>query len=137
MKCPACQKEISGDASVCSSCGFSFDDATQRLESNAPPAGKSQQKESRSSMSFDSIDDARFIPGTIVAERYRIVGLLAAVAAFFFAHLWVFFPMTTELTAWYATDFTIALVICVALAGYGFYTSLAGQPLFGGKLLQD
>ena len=27
-------------------------------------------------MSFDSIDDARFVPGTILAERYRIVGLL-------------------------------------------------------------
>jgi predicted Ser/Thr protein kinase len=28
------------------------------------------------STSFDSIDDARFVPGTILAERYRIVGLL-------------------------------------------------------------
>ncbi|HSQ21163.1 MAG TPA: serine/threonine-protein kinase, partial [Blastocatellia bacterium] len=27
-------------------------------------------------MSFDSIDNARFVPGTILAERYRIVGLL-------------------------------------------------------------
>jgi len=67
---------------------------------------------------------------------YRF-GLLAAVSALFFAHLWVFYPMTTELTAWYATDFLIALTICVALAVFGFYTSLAGQPLFSGKLLQD
>lgn len=44
--------------------------------------------------------------------------------------------ITTELTAWYATDFTIGLAICIALAGYGFYASLAGQPLFGGKLMQ-
>ena len=57
--------------------------------------------------------------------------------AFFFAHLWVFYPMTTELTAWYATDFLMALTICVALAVFGFYTSLAGQPLFSGRLLQD
>jgi hypothetical protein len=54
-----------------------------------------------------------------------------------FLTLWVFYPITTELTAWYATDFTIALVICAALVVYGFYTSLAGQPLFGGKLLED
>ena len=67
-------------------------------------------------------------------KRY---GLLVAISAIFFSHLFVFYPMTTELTAWYAADFTIALVICVGLAVYGFYTSLAGQPLFGGKLLQD
>jgi hypothetical protein len=67
---------------------------------------------------------------------YRF-GLLAAVSALFFAHLWVFYPMTTELGAWYARDFTIGLGICVALAIYGFYTSLAGQPLFGGRLSQD
>ena len=70
----------------------------------------------------------------LVLYRY---GLLAAISALFLLHLSVFFPMTTELTAWYAMDFTIALVICVALAVYGFYTSLAGQPLFAGKLLQD
>ena len=45
--------------------------------------------------------------------------------------------MTTELTAWYAINFTIALAILVAVVAYGFYTSLAGQPLFSGKLLQD
>jgi serine/threonine-protein kinase len=67
---------------------------------------------------------------------YRF-GLLASVAALFFAHLWVFFPMTTELSAWYATDFLMALTLCVALAVFGFYTSLAGQPLFSGKLLQE
>ena len=67
---------------------------------------------------------------------YRF-GLLAAVSAMFFAHLWVFYAVTTELSAWYATDFLIALTICVALAVFGFYTSLAGQPLFGGKLLED
>ena len=67
MKCPACQRNISPDSSSCPSCGFSFADATQRL--------KSHNKQVRS-VSFDSIDDARFVPGTLLAERYRIVGLL-------------------------------------------------------------
>jgi len=71
---------------------------------------------------------------TFVLYRF---GLLASVAALFFAHLWVFYPMTTELSAWYATDFLMALSIGVALVVFGFYTSLAGQPLFGGKFLQD
>ena len=69
-----------------------------------------------------------------VLYRY---GLLATISATFVWHLWVFFPMTTELTAWYAIDFTIALAICVAVVAYGFYTSLAGQPLFAGKLWED
>jgi hypothetical protein len=72
----------------------------------------------------------------VVFVLYRY-GLLTAVSAFFAAHLWVFFPMTTELTAWYASDFVIALVICLGLAIYAFYISLAGRPLFGGKLLED
>lgn len=67
-------------------------------------------------------------------KRY---GLLAAISALFFAHLAIFYPITTELTAWYATDFTIALVICLALAAYGFYTSLGGQKLLSGKLLEE
>lgn len=67
-------------------------------------------------------------------KRY---GLLATISALFFYHLGVFYPITTELTAWYATNFSIALVICIALAGFGFYTSLGGQKLFSGKLLEE
>jgi serine/threonine-protein kinase len=66
-------------------------------------------------------------------KRY---GLLAMSTALFVAHLAVFYPITTELTAWYATDFTIALIICLALVAYGFYTSLGGQKLLSGKLLE-
>jgi hypothetical protein len=76
MNCPRCHKEIPEDTSRCPSCGFSFEDATQRLEPGESPASKPRQKESRSSTSFDSIDDARFVPGAMLAERYRIVGLL-------------------------------------------------------------
>jgi len=39
-----------------------FDDETRKL--STPPR------------SFESIDDARFVPGTILADRYRIIGLL-------------------------------------------------------------
>src|SRR5882724_8479216 len=75
MNCPRCQKEIPNDASSCSACGLSFDDATQKLESHPPSARRSDKQ---SSISFDSIDNARFIPGTILGDRYRIVGLLGA-----------------------------------------------------------
>jgi serine/threonine-protein kinase len=74
-----------------------------------------------------------FLP-VFVLYRY---GLLAAVATFFFAHLNLYYPITTELNAWYATDFTIALVICLALAVYAFYISLGGQKVFSGKMLEE
>src|SRR6266568_2693839 len=72
MNCPSCHKEIPANAASCSGCGFSFDDATQRLAPESPPR-KSQKQ---SATSFDSIDDARFVPGMMLAERYRIVGLV-------------------------------------------------------------
>jgi serine/threonine-protein kinase len=64
-------------------------------------------------------------------------GLLALCAALFFAHLFVFYPLTSELRAWYATDFVIGAVLCVALAAFACYTSMAGQSIFSGKLLED
>ena len=74
MNCPRCQKEITSDASICVACGLSFNDATRRFESPRTPRSRSSEK--HSSVSFNSIDDARFVPGTILGERYRIVGLL-------------------------------------------------------------
>ncbi len=75
MKCPRCQSEVAPENSSCSACGFSFDEATQRLEQPASNK-KSSQRETTSAHSLESIDDARFVPGAIVGERYRIVGLL-------------------------------------------------------------
>jgi hypothetical protein len=51
--------------------------------------------------------------------------------------LWVFYPITTELGAWYAIDFVIAGVICVALAVFACYTSMGGQKMFSGNFLED
>jgi serine/threonine-protein kinase len=71
-----------------------------------------------------------------VGVLYRF-GLLALVSLAFVEHLWVFFPVTTELSAWYASGFVLDALVCLALAFYGFYTSLAGQPLLRGDLLGD
>src|SRR5256884_144644 len=76
IRCPKCQKEINEDAPSCPSCGLSFDDATRQLDSRESQARDPGRKGSTSAPSFDSIDDSRFVPGTILAERYRIVGLL-------------------------------------------------------------
>ena len=64
-------------------------------------------------------------------------GLLAMVVAQFFGYLFFFFPVTTNFSAWYAGATIFALGIGVALVAYGFYTSLAGQKLFQGNLIDD
>ncbi len=64
-------------------------------------------------------------------------GVLALVSGFTFYHIVVFYPVTTELSAWYAADFILCAIALAGLAIYGFYTSFAGQPIFEGKLLAD
>lgn len=64
-------------------------------------------------------------------------GPLALISALTFMHLFVFFPITTEFTAWYATTFILDLVILLALAIYGYYVSLAGQSPFKVKFLAE
>jgi serine/threonine-protein kinase len=58
------------------------------------------------------------------------VGILALIVAEF---VWfcVWFPLTTDLRAWYAQSSLLVLGVVVLLAGYGFYSSLRGQSLFG------
>jgi serine/threonine-protein kinase len=82
------------------------------------------------------------IPANLISALILIFllyryGLLALSAALFFVHLFVFYPVTSDFRAWYATDFVIGAVLCVALAAFACYTSLAGQSIFGGKLLDD
>jgi len=46
-------------------------------------------------------------------------------------------PVTTEISAWYAGEFVMYVLVLIALAVFGFYTSTAGQKLWQGKLLGD
>jgi len=72
----------------------------------------------------------------VIVVLYRY-GLLALISAIFFLHLMIFFPVTSDFSAWYAADYVLALIISLALAAFGFYTSLAGEPLFRGALPDD
>lgn len=72
----------------------------------------------------------------VIVVLYRY-GLLALISAIFFLHLMIFFPVTSDFSAWYAADYVLALIISLALAIFGFYTSLAGEPLFRGALPDD
>jgi hypothetical protein len=46
-------------------------------------------------------------------------------------------PITTDFSAWYAGSSLAMLLFVLAIAGYGFHTSLGGQKVFEGKLLED
>ena len=78
-----------------------------------------------------------WLAGLLVIWVLYRYGLLALITAIFFLHLIIFYPITSDFSAWYAADFVLALIVCIALTVFGFYTSLAGQPLFRGSLPDD
>jgi hypothetical protein len=59
------------------------------------------------------------------------VGLLAAVTQFYVFGLFIFFPVTGDLGAWYAGAGVTALLVLAALTLFGFTTALAGRPALG------
>lgn len=78
-----------------------------------------------------------WLAGAMIVWLLYRYGLLALIVAIFFIHLLIFYPITSDFSAWYAADFVLALLIALGLAGFGFYTSLAGEPLFRGARLDD
>ena len=63
----------------------------------------------------------------LIVLRFGLVPL--AVAAFTVDMLGSV-PFTTDFSAWYMTTASLALLSVVALAGWGFYHSLGGEPLW-------
>lgn len=80
---------------------------------------------------------ASIIVSVIVVIMVARLGLLATMVAQLVFFLTAFYPMTTDFSVWYASSTVFALTIVLGLAIYGFYTSLGGQRVFGGKLLND
>jgi hypothetical protein len=72
----------------------------------------------------------------VVWVLYRY-GLLALISSLVFMHLMIFYPITSEFSAWYAGDYVLGLIVLLALLVFAFYTSLAGQPLFRASLPDD
>src|ERR1700729_2346439 len=75
MCCPTCGSDVAGTARFCPSCGRPVDfDETVSLEAEATTPKRSQSARSRTSSSSDY--EARYVPGTTLAGRYRIVSPL-------------------------------------------------------------
>jgi serine/threonine-protein kinase len=62
-------------------------------------------------------------------------GLLALVVGFVVQNVLVVFPTTAHLSRWYASAGLAGIVVIALVAAYGFYTALAGQPIFTGAAL--
>jgi predicted Ser/Thr protein kinase len=57
-------------------------------------------------------------------------GLVPLACAIFTINMMVGVPFSADLSAWYMTTSTLALLSIVVLAGWGFYHSLGGQPVW-------
>jgi len=69
MLCPSCSSNVPDESRFCGVCGDAVHPGTAATRTRV---GGSP----RTSSGAPPLDDARFLPGTMVAERYRIVGLL-------------------------------------------------------------
>jgi serine/threonine-protein kinase len=78
---------------------------------------------------FSTIEVALWL---IVLYRF---GLLAVIAGFFVHFVLVGFPLTVDLSVWYAGRSIFALALTGAIAVYGFYRSQGGRPLFREEIL--
>jgi serine/threonine-protein kinase len=71
-RCPACSRSVSEQDRYCAGCGTALGE--QDEASSSTVAADSSMLTGDETP--DSIDHGSFLPGTIIAERYRIVGLL-------------------------------------------------------------
>lgn len=77
--CLSCGAEIESSSRFCRSCGASQSgdvDATATSTPAPSNAPKPVPRSSRSSSSISSVTQGRFLPGTLLDERYRIIALL-------------------------------------------------------------
>ena len=74
--------------------------------------------------------------GAMVIVRF---GVLATVALWFTFYCAIAgnAPWTTSISAWYAKTMMLAIAAILALALYGFRTTLAGRPLWRDELQRE
>src|SRR5579872_7326978 len=71
VKCPSCGRGNAG-GNFCSWCAARLDATSAETEVMGAAAGSA----SRVSVTSSTVDEGRFLPGTMLAGRYRIAGLL-------------------------------------------------------------
>src|SRR5271157_6289972 len=71
VRCPACSRECAENSRFCSSCAAPLDATSAETVALGTGAASVPHLSTTS-----SVDEGRFLPGTVVAGRYRIAGLL-------------------------------------------------------------
>ncbi|UCF66855.1 MAG: protein kinase, partial [Acidobacteriota bacterium] len=74
--CPTCSSEVPKDSSFCPTCGTAVGDASESPTATSPVDLIGHGPLAEASSAGGSWDAARFLPGTVIAGRYRIIGLL-------------------------------------------------------------
>jgi hypothetical protein len=82
---------------------------------------------------FQTITGAAIIATIMLIPQLRF-GMLAFVAYFITFNLTNSSPLTTDTSAFYFNVTVFYGIVIIGLAAFGFYTSLAGQPIFASKL---
>src|ERR1017187_2646921 len=79
-ECPSCASQIAENSRFCSTCGQNVEAdifATRTVAASNPATPRSGSGSSRlGTSSSSSHAETRFVPGTLLAARYRIVSLL-------------------------------------------------------------
>ena len=88
-------------------------------------------------LAFASVGPRLFWVTSILIATVSVIsvarfGLLATIAFSLFFNLSFFYPLTSDLSVWYTSAAFLPVFVILALAIYGFYTSLGGQTVFKG-----
>lgn len=92
-------------------------------------------------INFGSVTLRTFVGAAVIATIMTVplvrFGMLAYIAYYVFMILSHTFPLTTDVSAWYFNATIFAAVVILGSASYGFYTSIAGQPVFQWRFLSE
>jgi len=80
---------------------------------------------------------ANLVIATLMVVAVFRFGLLTAIVWQFVFFVTVSYPLTTDLSIWYANRSIFAIAVLLVLAIYGARVSLGGQKIFHGRLLED
>ena len=76
MRCPTCQSEIPDTQRFCGACGSPVTTPSQLPTETTPSGPAAPSDRTARILSNDAMPSGGFTPGTVIAGRYRIIGLL-------------------------------------------------------------